>query len=77
MARKNGVNKSQAIRELLHQNPKIKAQEAIDTLAKQGIDVASSLFYFTKGKVKGRRGRRKMNAARWDRSWAQASAGIL
>jgi hypothetical protein len=59
MPRKDGINKSQAIRDLLHENPKIKAQDAIDRLSSQGIDVAPSLFYFTKGKVRGRRGRRR------------------
>ena len=60
MARsKNGVNKSQAIRDLIKEKPKIGAKETIDTLAAQGIKVNPSLFYFTKGKMKGRKGRRR------------------
>jgi hypothetical protein len=62
MARKGQtgeVNKSEEIRRLLKVNPTITATEAIDTLAKRGITVASSLFYFTKGKMKGRKGRRR------------------
>ncbi len=59
MPRKDGVNKSQLIRDILHENPKIKAQDAIDLLAGRGIDVAPNLFYFTKGKVRGRRGHRR------------------
>jgi hypothetical protein len=59
MAKKNGVNKSEAIRDLLRENPGIKAKEAIDILGKQGIDIASSLFYFTKGRIRGGKGRRK------------------
>jgi len=60
MARtKSGVNKSQAIRELLQKNPKVSAKEAIDTLKTQGIKVNPSLFYFTKGKLMGRKGRRR------------------
>ncbi len=62
MARKvadGGVNKSEEIRKLLKENPRIKASEAIETLHQRGIDVAASLFYFTKGKVRGRKGRRR------------------
>ena len=56
---KSGVNKSQAIRELLQKNPKVSAKEAIDTLKTQGIKVNPSLFYFTKGKLRGRKGKRR------------------
>src|SRR5438477_12385480 len=62
MARKlkeGEVNKSAEIRNLLKQNPRIKASEAMDALRQRGIDVASSLFYFTKGKMRGRKGRRR------------------
>ena len=38
-AQEGGVNKSQAIRELLKENPEIKAGEAIATLGKKGITV--------------------------------------
>ena len=64
MARKRGpgeVNKSQAIRDLLQENPDIKATEAVKHLGDKGIKIAPGLFYFTKGKVTGgRRRRRKM-----------------
>jgi hypothetical protein len=53
------VNKSAEIRELLKQNPEISANEAIATLAKKGIKIQSTLFYFNKGRLKGRKGRRK------------------
>jgi hypothetical protein len=53
------VNKSAAIRELLKQNPRITASEAVDILAARGIDVAPNLYYFVKGKLKGRKGRRR------------------
>jgi hypothetical protein len=53
------VNKSAAIRELIKQNPKVKVDEVVATLAKQGIKVSPNLFYFVKGKLKGRKGRRK------------------
>jgi hypothetical protein len=53
------VNKSAEIRGLLKANPKITANEVIDTLGHRGIKVGASLFYFTKGKMKGRNGRRR------------------
>jgi hypothetical protein len=53
------VNKSAEIRALLTHNPASTAKEVIDTLAGRGIKVDPSLFYFTKGKMKGRKGRRK------------------
>ncbi len=62
MARKaqNGeVNKSAAIRDLLEQNPSIKAKEVVTTLGERGVKVAPGLVYFIKGKMKGKRGRRK------------------
>jgi hypothetical protein len=63
MARKSTksgeVNKSHEIRELLKQNPSISASEAIATLAKRGIKVVPNQFYFNKGKMLGKKGRRK------------------
>lgn len=64
MARKksdSGVNKSEAIREILKGNPKIKASEAIATLKEKGVEVAPGLFYLVKGKIAGRKARRKKN----------------
>ncbi|MGO9112483.1 MAG: hypothetical protein ACLP9L_24900 [Thermoguttaceae bacterium] len=37
MAKTNGVNKSHAIREYFKANPKAKAQDVVDALAKKGI----------------------------------------
>lgn len=61
MARKskNDVNKSQAIRDLLAENPRIAAKDAVAALNEKGIKVASGLFYLVKGKMLGRRGRRR------------------
>jgi hypothetical protein len=53
------VNKSDKIRELLKANPKMKAGEVISTLAGKGISVNPALFYFVKGKMKGRKARKK------------------
>jgi hypothetical protein len=66
MARKasaGGVNKSEAIRNLLKENPKITGKEAIDALAGKGIEVKNSLFYLVKGKTLGGRRRRRKAAA--------------
>ena len=60
-AQDGGVNKSQAIRELLKDNPEIKAGEAIAALGKKGITIKTNLFYFVKGSVEGQTKRRKKN----------------
>ena len=56
---KNGVNKSEEIRQLLKANPRMKAKEIVSKLAGKGISVAEGLVYFIKGKIKGRKGRRQ------------------
>jgi hypothetical protein len=56
---KTAVNKSEEIRQLLRANPKLAAQEVISTLAGRGIKVAPTLVYFVKGRMKGRKGRRR------------------
>ena len=57
--RKNGVSKSEEIRQLLKTNPMMAAQEAVAALAAKGIEVSDNLVYFVKGKIKGRKGRKK------------------
>ena len=57
--RSGEVNKAQAMRELLAKNPQFKAAEAVATLGEQGIKVVPSLYYYTKGRMSGKRGRRK------------------
>jgi hypothetical protein len=60
MARmKDGVNKSEEIRQLWRANPDMPVKEIVSTLEKRGITVADTLVYFVKGKMKGRAGRRK------------------
>src|ERR1700733_6034835 len=66
MAKKaaNGeINKSDAIRKLLKENPKIKATEAVAALGEKGIKVTGGLFYMVKGKALGRKKRRKKREA--------------
>jgi hypothetical protein len=55
---KNGVNKSEEVRQLLKANPAITAKEVADKLAEKGIKVAPNLFYFVKGQMKGRKSRK-------------------
>lgn len=55
------INKSQLIRDLLKENPKIKANDAVSALAEKGVTIKASLFYIVKGKVAGRKSRRKKN----------------
>ncbi len=61
MARKsqNGVNKSAAIRELLKENSEIKAGAAVAALGEKGITITPGLFYLVKGKMVGRKRRRR------------------
>jgi hypothetical protein len=55
------TNRSAAIRELLKEKPDIKANDAVTALAEKGITIKSSLFYIVKGKVAGRKKRRRRN----------------
>jgi hypothetical protein len=57
--KKDGVNRSEEIRQLYRANPKMTVKEAVSTLADRGIKVGENLVYFVKGKLKGQRGRRK------------------
>jgi hypothetical protein len=56
--KKNGVNKSEEIRQLLRANPTMPVKEIVSSLAGRGIKVQESRVYFIKGKIKGRKGRR-------------------
>jgi hypothetical protein len=60
MARqKNGVNKSEELRQLLKANPEISARDAVAALGARGIEISDNLYYFIKGKIKGRKGKKK------------------
>ena len=56
---KNGVSKSEEVRQLLKANSKITAKEVVAALAEKGIKISDNLYYFVKGQMKGRRGRRR------------------
>jgi hypothetical protein len=56
---KQGVNKSEEIRQLLRANPTMPVKGIVSTLAGRGVKVADTLVYFVKGHMKGKKGRRK------------------
>jgi hypothetical protein len=55
--KKDGVNKSEAVRELLTQNPKMETKEVIDTLGQKGIEVKAGLIYLIRGKMRKKKRR--------------------
>ncbi len=57
--KKNGVNKSEEIRQMLRANPKMPVKEIVSTMAGRGLPITDNLVYFLKGKMRGRRGRRR------------------
>lgn len=60
MARQKGeVSKSEEVRRLLRENPKIPVKDVVSALGDRGISVTANLVYFVKGKMKGRRQRAK------------------
>jgi hypothetical protein len=60
MARqKNGVNKSEEIRQLLRANPRITAKEVSSALGDKGIKVSEKLYYLVKGKMLGRQAHKR------------------
>src|SRR5690348_6566264 len=60
---RNGVSKSEEIRQLLKSNPKVSAKEVVATLGQKGIQVSEHLYYYVKGHMKGRKKKaRKMVA---------------
>jgi hypothetical protein len=56
---RDGVNKSEEIRQLLKANPEMGEKEAAAKLAEKGIKVSGNLFYFVKGQMKGRKAQKK------------------
>jgi hypothetical protein len=60
MARpKSDVNRSEEIRKLLTANPDMPAKDIVATLGKRGIKITDSLVYLVRGRIQGRKGRRK------------------
>ncbi len=51
--------KSEAVRELLRQNPRMKVRAVVAALNEKGVDVKPNLVYLIKSKMRRRRGRQK------------------
>lgn len=60
---KNGINKSDEIRKLLAENPKMPVKDIVATMEARDLKVTSNLVYYLKGKMKGRKGRKTKVAA--------------
>ena len=63
MAKRKGVSKSQAIRDMLAANPKAKTGEIVSALADKGIKVSGNLVYIIKSKGKAKKRRLKRQKA--------------
>jgi hypothetical protein len=60
MPRRSGdVNKSEEVRKLLKANPKMPVREIVQTMANRGLRISPNQVYFVKGKMQGKKGRRK------------------
>jgi hypothetical protein len=60
---KSDVNKSQAVRDLLTENPALSFQETSDTLAAKGINLTKGLFYLVRGGMKSKKRKTGKKAA--------------
>jgi hypothetical protein len=56
---KGDVNKSEEVRKMLRANPDMPVKEIVSSMASRGLKISSNQVYFVKGKMNGRRGRRK------------------
>ena len=72
MGRKKST-KSQAVRDILAENPKAKAKEVVEALKAKGISVTANLVYFLKGAAKSTKKRQMKRQARKDKAAAVVS----
>jgi hypothetical protein len=61
--RKADVNKSQAIRDLLAQNPKMAIKEIVSILTGQGIKVSDTYVYMIRNKARRKKKKEKRQKA--------------
>jgi hypothetical protein len=59
----NGINKSDAIRDILSRNPHTPVREIVSTLNQRGITVHPNLVYLIKSKAKARNRKQKREKA--------------
>ena len=64
MPKKQGINKSQAVRDYLKANPGVGNTEVAKSLTKSGIKVSPNYVATIKGKMKARRAAKKSEAAK-------------
>ena len=57
--KKGGFNKSAEIRRMFKENPKLTAKEVVEAMTAKGHPVTETLVYINKGKVLGRKRRKK------------------
>lgn len=62
--RKSGVNRSQAIRDFLKENPTASAKEVVTKLGERQIAVKPGLVYMIKGRMSQSKSHKKKKAAR-------------
>ena len=60
---KSDVNKSQAVRDLLTENPNLSFQETSGTLATKGINLTKGLFYLVRKGLKSKKRKSKVKVA--------------
>ncbi len=74
---KKAANKSQAVRDLLAENPKLKAKEVVEQLAAKGISITASQVYFVKGGMSQKKqtaAKKAKKVAKKEKRVGQASA---
>jgi hypothetical protein len=57
--KKNGVNKSEEVRQMLKANPAITAKEVVAAMSAKGLKISDQVYYYVKGQMKGRKGKKK------------------
>jgi hypothetical protein len=74
MAKKAGVNKSQAIRDALAENPRKPPREIAEILASKGVKVSAQYVSIVKSNAKGKK---KRKTARVPKPGKRSSLGSL
>ena len=72
---KSDVNKSQAVRDLLTENPNLSFQETSGILAEKGINLTKGLFYLVRGGMKSKKRKTKVKVAQEMATSAPSSNG--
>ncbi|MCC6127526.1 MAG: hypothetical protein IT426_21425 [Pirellulales bacterium] len=76
MAKKNSVNKTQAVRDFIGANSNATPKEVSDGLAKKGIEVSPNYVSSIKGKMTANKGKRKRRQKAATAMSAKTGVGI-